>query len=160
MLKQSRFSKLGMKPEKQKLMKQKPKKPRREYQQMGLIRITAKGDLRKTTGFLTRLQKREAYQNLRTFGDKGVQALAAATPLDSGETARSWYYVIIMDRRRVRIEFHNRNVVNGTPVAILLQYGHGTRNGGYVVGRDFINPAARPIFDQIAEDVWKKVTAP
>lgn len=90
----------------------------------------------------------------------GVDALARATPIDSALTAQSWYYVIIQDNRRVRIEWHNRNTANGTPVAVLIQYGHGTRNGGYVVGRDYINPAIRPIFDQIADDVWKKVKAP
>lgn len=89
----------------------------------------------------------------------GVAALSANTPTDTGETATSWQYRIIQDGRRIRIEWYNTHVdSNGTSIAILIQYGHGTRNGGFVQGRDFINPAMRPVFDQIANDVWKKVS--
>lgn len=126
---------------------------------MPLIRITGKGDLRQTNRFLARLHEGQIFGNLDHYGQLGVNALSAATPIDSALTAQSWYYVIIKDKRRVRIEWHNRNTVNGTPVAVLIQYGHGTRNGGYVPGRDYINPAIRPIFDQIANDIWEKVKA-
>ncbi len=88
----------------------------------------------------------------------GVDALSSATPVDSSLTAKSWGYRVIKDRSRPGIEWYNTNIPGSTPVAILIQYGHATGTGGYVSGRDYINPAMRPIFDQIAVDVWKEVT--
>ena len=96
--------------------------------------------------------------NLDKYGREGVAALAAATPIDTGKTASSWVYEIVREAGSASIIFSNTNVVNGEKIAVLLQYGHGTRNGGYVVGRDYINPAIQPIFDKIAEDAWKEVT--
>ena len=86
------------------------------------------------------------------------RSLASATPVDSGETAKSWYYEITNKKGFVSISFHNSNIQNGVPIAIILQYGHGTGTGGWGAGRDYINPAIRPIFDQIANDAWKEVT--
>ncbi|MDD6486624.1 MAG: hypothetical protein PUF61_06765, partial [Spirochaetales bacterium] len=96
--------------------------------------------------------------DLDKFGQAGVDALAAATPKDSGKTASCWYYEITHRNGSSSISFHNSNIQNGVPIAIILQYGHGTRNGGYVQGRDYINPAIRPLFDKIADNAWKEVT--
>lgn len=90
--------------------------------------------------------------------DGGVAALRSATPVDTGLTSQSWYYQITQKKGLVEIVFLNSNVQNGIPIAIILQYGHGTRNGGYVQGRDYINPAIQPIFDKIVEDAWREVT--
>lgn len=122
-----------------------------------MIRITGKGDFRKTTDGLTRLLKGDLYTDLDRYGKMGVQALSKATPVETSLTAHSWQYRIIRDRNHPRIEWYNTHSVNGTSVAILIQYGHGTGTGGYVVGRDYINPAMRPLFDQIADELWKKV---
>lgn len=120
--------------------------------------LKVKGTLKKTKNFLGALTARDYLKNLHMLGRKGVAALSAATPVDTGTTAISWDYDIIDEDGVVKIVWTNTNVAdNGTPVAVLIQYGHGTRNGGYVVGRDFINPAIRPIFDQIAEDAWTEV---
>ena len=91
-------------------------------------------------------------------GREGVAALASATPVDSGLTASSWYYEIVNRIGSAKITFYNSNIQNGVPIAIILQYGHGTRNGGWVQGRDYINPAIQPIFDKIANEAWKEVT--
>ena len=96
--------------------------------------------------------------DLDKFGRAGVVALQQATPKDTGLTAASWDYKIERSSGSVRISFHNSNIQNGIPIAILLQYGHATRSGSFVEGRDYINPAIQPIFDQIAEDAWKEVT--
>ena len=95
---------------------------------------------------------------LKQYGEQGVEALRKATPKDSGKTADSWYYVINRDGDKVRIDFKNSNVNEGVPIAIILQYGHGTGGGGYVEGRDYINPVVQPIFDAIAKEAWKEVT--
>jgi len=123
-----------------------------------MIKITGSGDFKKTTEFLDRLKRREIYRDMDRYGRMGVDALSRATPVRTGLTAHSWSYRIIKGRSP-GIEWYNTNMAGGTPVAILIQYGHGTRQGGYVHGRDFVNPATRPIFDQIAEEVWKKVRA-
>ena len=96
--------------------------------------------------------------DLDKYGRQGVQALAAATPIDTGLTASSWYYKITMKGDSATISFHNSNIQNGVPIAIILQYGHGTGNGGWVEGRDYINPAIQPIFDEIVRNAWKEVT--
>lgn len=99
------------------------------------------------------------YRILSKYGEMGVLALSQATPLDSGETARSWSYEIEKTGSGYNLVWKNSHVNKGVPIAIILQYGHGTRNGGYVQGRDYINPALRPIFDGIAADSWKEMTS-
>lgn len=122
------------------------------------IRFRHTGDFSKTTKFLKNAQKGIDIRILEKYGQKGVEALAAATPVESGQTARSWYYKIIEEYGRLKIIFCNSNIEQGVPIAIILQYGHGTRNGGYVEGRDYINPAMQPVFDVIANDAWREVT--
>ncbi len=122
-----------------------------------MISITSKGDLSKTTNFLKRIIQGDIYSDLNRYGQMGVDALSRATPVDTSLTANSWKYRVIKDRNKPGITWYNTNMAGETPVAILIQYGHGTGTGGYVQGRDFINPAIRPIFDRISNDVWKKV---
>ena len=116
-----------------------------------------KGDLKKTKRFLNRMSEEEYLKCLDKYGREGVEALALATPRDSGKTAESWDYRINRDKDGVKITWTNSNVNKGVNIAIILQYGHGTRNGGYVQGRDYINPAIRPIFDQLEAEVWEEV---
>ena len=124
-----------------------------------MISFRQKGDFSKFTRYLERVKKVVNLSILDKYGQQGVAALASATPVDSGLTASSWYYEIEHKNGTITISFHNSNIQNGVPIAIILQYGHGTRNGGWVQGRDYINPAIRPIFDQIVESAWKEVTA-
>ena len=124
-----------------------------------MISFRHKGDFSKTTKFLSKAQNLS--KNLKSFdkyGREGVAALASATPVDTGLTASSWKYSISNSGGSLRIAFSNTNVQNGVLIAIIIQYGHGTRNGGWVQGRDYINPAIRPIFDRIANEVWREVT--
>lgn len=123
-----------------------------------MIKIKHKGDFSKTTRYLTKVNKAAKISDLDRFGKEGVAALAAATPVKSGLTANSWDYKIERTNGRVALTFYNTNIQNGVPIAIILQYGHGTRNGGWVQGRDYINPAIQPIFDKIAENAWREVT--
>lgn len=99
------------------------------------------------------------FEALNAYGEQGVAALQAFTPVESGETANSWYYEIEQKGKWLNIVWYNANLDNGFPVAVMLQHGHGTGTGGYVVGRDYINPALRPIFDEIADKVWRAVTS-
>lgn len=122
-----------------------------------MIKFRQKGNFLKTTQFLKN-SKKINIRNLDKYGKEGVSALASATPIDSGLTADSWYYKIENNKEYVSITFFNSNIQNGVPIAIILQYGHGTRNGGWVEGRDYINPAIRPIFDKITDLAWKEVT--
>lgn len=122
-----------------------------------MISVTSVGDLKKTISFLNNLSNKNLSVDLNRYGKLGVDALAKFTPVDSNLTANSWGYRIIKSTRGPGIEWYNTNVVNGTPVAILIQYGHATGGGGHVVGRDYINPAIRPIFDKISEEIGKKV---
>ena len=122
-----------------------------------MISFTTKGDTQNLEKFLNKMSKGDLYRQLDSLAKKGVSALASATPVDSGSTAAAWDYTISKTGRSVEIKWVNRNLENGFPVAIMLQYGHGTGTGGYVQGRDYINPAIRPIFDQIADGVWKVV---
>ena len=122
-----------------------------------MISFRQKGDFSKLTKFLERAKETVHLGDLNKYGRQGVAALASATPIDSGETASSWYYEIENNKESARITFYNSNVQNGVPIAIILQYGHGTRNGGWVEGRDYINPAIQPIFDQIVDDAWREV---
>lgn len=124
-----------------------------------LVTFNTKGKLKKTWKFLKFLSSRSFYNKLEHYAKKGVVALAEATPKDSGETSDSWDYVIDIGKDRTSITWTNSNVTNdGTPVAILLQYGHGTRNGGFVEGFDFINPALEPIFQEMVDVLWREVT--
>lgn len=122
-----------------------------------MIKFRQKGDFSKLTRFLERAKETVRIGDLDKFGKEGVAALASATPVDSGETASSWYYEIENRKGSVTISFRNSNIQNGVPIAIILQYGHGTRNGGWVQGRDYINPAIQPIFDKIANNAWEEV---
>lgn len=126
---------------------------------MSGITFRHKGDFSKMEKFFNALLKRDYLNVLERYGQAGVAALAAATPKDSGVTAASWNYEISYNGRETTLAFTNSNISKGVNIAIILQYGHGTRNGGYVAGRDYINPAVRLIFDKIAEDVWREVTS-
>lgn len=123
-----------------------------------MIKFRHKGDFSRTVKFLKKAEKAACLKNLEMYGREGVAALASATPIDTGKTANSWYYEITTKRGLATISFHNSNIQNGVPIAIILQYGHGTRNGGWVQGRDYINPAIQPIFDKIANNAWREVT--
>jgi len=123
-----------------------------------MITFRQKGDFSKLTNFLERAKNAVKIGDLDKYGREGVAALASATPVDSGLTASSWYYEISNQNGSATISFYNSNVNKGVPIAIILQYGHGTRNGGWVQGRDYINPAIQPIFDKITEAAWKEVT--
>lgn len=123
-----------------------------------MIRFRQKGDFRKATRYFERLIEIVHLGTLDKYGREGVAALASATPVESGKTASSWYYEITNNGQTAKISFYNSNVNKGVPIAIVIQYGHGTRNGGWVEGRDYINPAIQPIFDRIAEEIWREVT--
>lgn len=123
-----------------------------------MISFRQKGDFSKLTSFLERAKETIRISDLNKYGREGVAALASATPVDTGKTANSWYYKIENKKGSATISFHNSNIQNGVPIAIILQYGHGTKNGGWVEGRDYINPAIQPIFDRIANNAWKEVT--
>lgn len=124
-----------------------------------MISIKQRGDFKKTEKFLKKSFGRDYLSILEKYGQQGVSALSAATPVDTGLTVSSWSYEIIQNGSSISIVWNNSNVQNGLNIAILLQYGHGTRNGGYVSGRDYINPALRPIFDKMADAAWKEVTS-
>lgn len=123
-----------------------------------MITFTSSGSFDKTDKFLAYLSKGELYKNLEIYASRGVEALASATPTDSGATAQGWSYILETGPSYAAIWWINTHLdAEGSPVAILLQYGHGTGTGGYVQGRDYINPAIRPIMDEIADAVWKGV---
>lgn len=123
-----------------------------------MIGFRQKGDFSKTYSFLNKYKKGVEIRSLEEYGRKGVAALSSATPVDTGETANSWYYKIEQSDGWIKLVFCNSNIQNGVPIAIILQYGHGTGTGGWVEGRDYINPAIQPIFDQLANDAWREVT--
>jgi hypothetical protein len=123
-----------------------------------MITITEKGSFSNTERYLSRLKTQELLSVLSKYANEGVVALSNATPRESGETAESWYYSIVQRPGYYSIRWHNRHIVDGIPIAVLIQYGHGTGTGGYVQGRDYIMPAIRPIFDRIAAEAWKEVT--
>lgn len=122
-----------------------------------VLSVTQKGNFKQTDRFLSRLIGLHYDKKLQHYGELGVQELKAATPKDSGLTAESWNYEIVKEKGRTALYFRNENMTEGVPVAILLQYGHATRNGGFVEGIDYINPALRPIFERMAREVWKEV---
>lgn len=123
-----------------------------------MISFRHKGDFSKLSGFLERAKEAVRLGDLDKYGQEGVAALASATPIESGLTANSWYYEIIHKNGSVAINFQNSNVQSGVPIAIILQYGHGTGTGGWVEGRDYINPAIQPVFDRIVNEAWREVT--
>ena len=123
-----------------------------------MISFRQKGDFSKLTHFLERAKESVRIGDLDKYGREGVAALSSATPIDSGETANSWSYEITNKDGSATITFKNSNIQNGVPIAIILQYGHGTRNGGWVQGRDYMNPAIQPIFDEIVNNAWREVT--
>ena len=123
-----------------------------------MISFRHKGDFSKLSKFLEKAKEAVRLGDLDKYGREGVAALSSATPKDSGLTASSWYYKIERTNGSVTISYLNSNIQNGVPIAVILQYGHGTRNGGWVQGMDYINPAVRPIFDKIANDAWREVT--
>ena len=122
-----------------------------------MINIRQKGDFKNLSSFLEKTKEKLNLGLLDKYGREGVAALQAATPKDTGKTSESWYYKIERKNGSVSLTFHNSNQNKGIPIAIILQYGHATGNGGYVEGVDYINPALRPIFDKIAEEAWKEV---
>ena len=122
-----------------------------------MIQCTVRGDFKKTTSFLKRIQKLDFASTLDKYGERGVKALAEATPVRSGKTAASWSYEIKKGHNEVSIFWTNSNINDGVPIAVILEYGHGTGWGSYVQGRHYISPAIRPVFDEIAEAVWKEV---
>lgn len=124
-----------------------------------MISFRQKGDFKKTEKFLKKSLGPNYRSVLEKYAEQGVSALAANTPVESGQTASSWSYEIIQNGSSLSIVWNNSHVVKGTNIAVILQYGHATRNGGYVVGRDYINPALRPVFDKLADAAWKEVTS-
>lgn len=124
-----------------------------------MISISNRGSFKNTEKLLKKSLGLDYMSVLEKYGREGVQALSAATPVDSGKTSTSWNYRINRNRTGISLEFYNTNVNKGVNIAIILQYGHGTRQGGWVQGRDYINPALKPIFDQLADAAWKEVTS-
>lgn len=122
-----------------------------------IIVFKQKGNFKKTRKFLKRCSNLQLDDLLDQYGKEGVEALARATPKDTGKTAASWSYAVHKSNGRIIITWSNSNIVDGVPIAVILQYGHGTRNGGYVEGVDYINPAMRPIFERIAQRAWGEV---
>ncbi len=123
-----------------------------------MITVSSKSSDDPTSKFLKKMMLGEPFNRLERFGEEGVRALSGATPVHSGLAASSWEYEIRKTKGRYSLSWHNTNVESGIPVVILIQYGHGTRGGSWVQGRDFINPVMRPLFDRIADEVWREVT--
>ena len=123
-----------------------------------MISFRQKGDFSELNRYLERVKESAKIGVLDKYGREGVAALASATPVETGKTANSWYYEIKRQNGSVSLEFKNSNIKDGVPIAVILQYGHGTGTGGWVQGRDYINPAIQPIFDKIADSAWKEVT--
>lgn len=122
-----------------------------------MITLKSSGSFKNTEQFLKGAYGKNYRSILEKYGQQGVSALSAATPVDTGETASSWGYEIIQNENSLSINWTNSHIVKGINIAVILQYGHGTRNGGYVAGRDYINPAIRPIFDKISQELWREV---
>ena len=124
-----------------------------------MITFRQKGDFSKLNHYFEKLKEGIKIGDLDKYGRAGVEALSNATPKDTGQTASSWYYEIKRSNGSVSIQFKNSNIHEGVPIAVILQYGHGTGTGGWVEGRDYSNPAIQPIFDEIANNAWKEVTS-
>lgn len=123
-----------------------------------MFSLTSKGDYKNLEKYLKKSLGQDYMSVLEKYGREGVQALSSATPVDSGDTASSWYYKIVRENGKISIVWCNNHVNKGCNIAVILQYGHATRQGGYVSGRDYINPALQPIFDELADAAWKEVT--
>ncbi len=123
-----------------------------------MISFRQKGNFSKLSGFLERTKEVVHMGNLDKYGKDGVAALSAATPKDTGKTASSWKYEIVRTKGSVAITFSNTNIQNGVPIAIILQYGHASRNGHWIEGIDYINPAIKPLFQKIENEAWEEVT--
>jgi hypothetical protein len=127
---------------------------------MSSFKFESSGSFSSLENFLTKMSHGEIFKTLKKYGKEGVDALSKATPLDTGDTKNAWDFEVVKTRGSYKITWTNdHKTVDGEPIAIILQYGHGTGTGGYVQGRDYINPAMRPVFDNIAEKVWKAVTS-
>lgn len=126
---------------------------------MGLVSFKHRGNFNRVERFLNRVSDREYLNILDHYGQMGVEALSKATPVDTGLTASSWTYEIERNRDQTTISWLNTNTNQGVNIAVILQYGHGTGTGGYVQGRDYINPAMRPVFDKIADQAWREVSS-
>lgn len=124
-----------------------------------MITFKHKGDFSKASRFLDKIRNTARLINLDKYGREGAAALASATPKDSGLTANSWYYEISRKDGVIQISYNNSNIQNGVPIAVIIQYGHGTGTGGWVEGRDYINPAIQPVFDNIVNNLWREVTS-
>lgn len=123
-----------------------------------MITFTHRGNFNKIEKFFDRSRSIDFIRILENYGRQGVDALSNATPVDTALTSNSWSFKTQVTKRGFSITWTNSNVVDGTIIAVILQYGHGTRNGGYVQGEDYINPALRPIFKNISENLWKEIT--
>lgn len=123
-----------------------------------MFKLGHKGDFSKTIKFLENAKRKFYLGILDKYAREGVAALASATPVETGLTASSWYYKIVIQDGTSKITFYNSNIQNGVPIAIILQYGHGTGTGGWVEGRDYINPAIQPVFDKLVNKAWEEVT--
>ena len=122
-----------------------------------MIEFTQKGDFNNLEKLLNKILGKKYLNILAKYGQMGVAVLSAATPVDSGQTATSWNYEIIQNGGETKLVFTNSNINKGVNIAVILQYGHGTGTGGYVQGRDYINPAVQPVFDKLAEELWREV---
>lgn len=123
-----------------------------------MVNFRHQGDFSEVTRYFAKVQKPIPDSILNKYGERGVAALASTTPVDTGKTAGSWSYKVERGNGTLSLSFHNSNIQNGVPIAIILYYGHGTRTGGWVQGRDYINPALQPIFDALANEAWREVT--
>lgn len=123
-----------------------------------MISFKHKGDFSKTVKYFNKTKNIIKEIDFDKYGEAGVEALKSVTPYDTGLTAGSWYYKVFRNSKRVKIGFYNSNINNDVPIAIILQYGHATKGGGFVSGRDYINPAIKDIFDEIVDNAWKEVT--
>ena len=124
-----------------------------------MVKFTVKGDFKKTSDFLKALKERRQFKILEKYAQKGVDALREATPKRTGLTSESWSYEIEQTPKSIVITWTNSNFNQGVPIALVIQYGHGLPNGGYVKGIDYINPAMQPLFDELADQVWKEVSS-
>ena len=123
-----------------------------------MITMRQSGSFANTKNLLRRIRLNQELNWLEKYGEMGIKALAEMTPKDTGLTAASWYYQIVRDGEGYALQFLNSNVKDYVPIAIIIQYGHATKSGSWVEGRDYINPAVQPIFEEISNKIWKEVT--
>ncbi len=123
-----------------------------------MIKFSSRGGFDNTERFLKRSKEADYRRILEKYALEGVQVLGSATPEDTGQTSESWSYQIVKTNKGFKIHWLNDNVRDGVPIVILLQYGHGTRSGTFIEGRDFINPVMRPLFEKISENLWKEAS--